>query len=226
MKILQLSGGVDSLACLLLLKGEPDLMVLSVLTDGAYESSIEYLFKLQAEFAGVKFVTFQTERKLPEYGQPVDVVPLRWTALGQLSRGSQDTRYQDAFSCCHRAIWEPLDKISRGLGATTIFRGQRNDDRLRSPMNDGDVDRGVTLRFPIATWTRQRVLAFIDRTAPHLMPPGYDEGEKTSRDCWDCTAYLGDNMHRIANLPPEQNKRLTSLIARWRDDVATEMELP
>ena len=39
MKILQLSGGLDSLACLLLLKDEPDLTVLSVLPQASRRRS-------------------------------------------------------------------------------------------------------------------------------------------------------------------------------------------
>lgn len=224
MKILQFSGGLDSLACLLLLRGEPDLSVLTVITDGAYPSTLEYLDKIVKHCPEMDFHVAHVRRDLKEWGQPVDVVPLRWTAMGQLARGGKDVRYQDAFSCCARAIWEPLDRLSRELGATVIYRGQRKDDKLRSPYNDGDVDRGVTLRFPLADWDRQRVQWFVKVNAPELMPPGYDEGEKTSRDCWDCTAYLGDNGVRIHNLPGEQHKRVNDVLARWREDVATEME--
>lgn len=224
MNVLQFSGGIDSLACLLLMQHEPKLCVLTVLTDGVYASTVEYLNQVEKAFPDIVFERVHAERNLAGYGHPVDVVPLRWTAMGQSARGGVDVRYQDTYACCNRGIWEPLDRTSRWLGATTIYRGQRNDDRLRAPVNDGFVDRGVTLRFPIADWSRERVVQFVKAQAAHLMPPGYAEGEKTSRDCWDCTTYLQDNGVRIAALPAPQFKHVNGLIARWRDDVLTEME--
>jgi len=223
MKVLQFSGGLDSLACLLLLREEPGLHVVTVLTDGAYASTEEYLGRLAEAFPKIRFVVHRSDRDLPGFGQPVDVVPLRWTALGQYVRGKKDVRYQDTFSCCGRGIWAPLDRASRELGPTVIYRGQRNDDRLRDPMPDGAIVNGVEFRYPLATWSRQDVWHYVWANAPLLIPPGYGEGEKTSRDCWDCTAYLEDNRARIDNLPAAQRHRVNALIARWRDDVLTEL---
>jgi len=224
MKILQFSGGVDSLACLLLLENERGLSVVTAQTDGAYASTRDYLARVQREFPQHRFLTFRTERYLPLYGYPVDVVPLRYTALGQLFRGESDTLYQDSFSCCHRALWEPMDKFCRALGATVIYRGQRKDDRLRAPLEDGFVDNGITIRLPVAEWNRGQVWDYVRAHAAHLIPPGYGEGELTSRDCVDCTAYLQDNRQRIRNLPPEARVRVEGIIERWRADVRAEME--
>jgi 3'-phosphoadenosine 5'-phosphosulfate sulfotransferase (PAPS reductase)/FAD synthetase len=221
MRVLQFSGGVDSLACLLLAEGK--LTVLTVITDGGDPGLLGYMDRVMAAFPQHRFVIKHSQRHIKQFGQPVDVVPLRWTPLGQLIRGTNDIRYQDSFSCCNRAIWQPLDRLSRELGATEIIRGQRNDDDLRDPVKSGTVIDGVTINFPLADWTRQRVMDFVRATAPTLMPPGYDHGEKTSRDCWDCTAYLGDNQQRIANLPPYQRGRVNALIKQWRADVLAEL---
>jgi len=80
------------------------------------------------------------------------------------------------------------------------------------------------MHFPVGDWSRDKVVAYVKAHAPDLMPPGYAEGEKTSRDCWDCTAYLNDNRQRIANLPPAQKLHVNTLLTRWTDDVLTEME--
>jgi len=165
----------------------------------------------------------RTERDIEQYGHPVDVVPLRWTFMGQMIRGAKDIRYQDSFSCCNRAIWQPLEQTSRGMGATVIYRGQRDDDKLRDPANDGIVVDGVMYRFPIHDWTREMVWRYVAEHRPDLVPPGYEDGEKTSRDCWDCTAYLDDNHRRIENLPAAQRHRVNALVTRWRDDVLTEI---
>jgi 3'-phosphoadenosine 5'-phosphosulfate sulfotransferase (PAPS reductase)/FAD synthetase len=223
MKLLQLSGGIDSLVCLLLLKDEPGLNVLTVQTDGGYPSVESYLAKLAEAFPHIPFHIRRSERRLKEYGQPVDVVPLRWTAMGQLIRARDDVRYQDTFSCCYRGIWLPLSKASHELGATVVYRGQRNDDRLKGPLVDGDTVEGITYRFPIATWTRTMVLKYIGEHAPELLPPGYGKGELSSRDCIDCTAYLQDNEQRIKNLPIDTYKHVDTILKQWRRDVLEEL---
>jgi phosphoadenosine phosphosulfate reductase len=224
MKVLQFSGGLDSLACLLLLHKVPSLTVVSVLTDGAYATTPVYLGHVQAAFPELHFISIHTKRQIEKFGHPVDIVPLRWTVLGQAARDSHDVRYQDAYSCCHRAIWAPLDRACRGLGAKVIYRGQRDDDRLRDPLPNGAIVDGVMMLYPIAKWTRSQVVEYVMEKAPDLMPPGYGDGELTSRDCIDCTAYLQDNQQRISNLPARERKRVNDLLGRWRDDVLTEME--
>jgi len=223
MKLLQLSGGLDSLACLLLLQREPGLNVLTVQTDGGYPGVLLYLLKLAERFPAVTFHRRTSDRELKAYGQPVDVVPLRWTVLGQLARGGADVRYQDTYSCCQRGIWLPLARASAALGASTIYRGQRDDDRLKGPYHDGDTIAGVPYRFPIAVWSRPQVLAFVREQAADLMPPGYDQGERSSRDCMDCSAYLEDNEARLRHLPPALFKRMETILVRWREDVLTEL---
>lgn len=223
MKVLHFSGGIDSLACLLLLKDEPGLNVLTVQTDGGYPSVESYLMRLRERLPQLQFHVIHSDREIPRYGHPVDVVPLRWTAIGQMSRGGTDVRYQDFYSCCRRAIWAPLQEMTAKLGATTVYRGQRNDDRLRAPIRDGYVENGVIYRFPIATWTRNMVLKYVGEHAHDLMPPGYAQGERTSRDCMDCTAYLQDNHERILNLPNAVFKHVNTILTQWRQDVLSEL---
>lgn len=226
MNVLQFSGGIDSLACLLLRYDTPDMTVLTVATDGAYPEFDAYMERVTEHFEQVRFVKLTTNRNLHAYGAPVDVVPVRWTALGMLSHGQVNARprYQDAFACCGRSIWQPMAEASKRLGATTIIRGQRADDRQKAPLTDGDIVDGITYRFPIENWTRERVIEFVKAEAPLLIPKNYREGEKTSRDCWDCTAYLVDNRRRIDNLSVEQSRDVAETLAQWRQDVKKEME--
>jgi 3'-phosphoadenosine 5'-phosphosulfate sulfotransferase (PAPS reductase)/FAD synthetase len=177
-------------------------------------------------FDQTRFVMVTTNRELSKYGAPVDVVPTRWTALGMMSHGeiTGRPRYQDAFACCGRSLWQPMADASKRLGATTIIRGQRAGDRQKAPLTDGDVVDGITYRFPIENWTRERVIEFVKAEAPLLIPESYREGEKTSRDCWDCTAYLVDNRRRIDNLSVEQYRDVAETLAHWRQDVKNEME--
>jgi 3'-phosphoadenosine 5'-phosphosulfate sulfotransferase (PAPS reductase)/FAD synthetase len=57
--------------------------------------------------------------------------------------------------------------------------------------------------MPIYDWTDAQVFAFLEDVGAELAP-GYKAGEKTGRDCWDCTAYLSDNQRRIENLPEDK----------------------
>ena len=223
MQLLQFSGGLDSLACLLLMHDTAGLEVLTVSTDGAYPDRAQYLEKVRRTFPRIEFHHVITDRELYKYGRPVDVVPIRWMGMGRLSRGFEGVRYQDPFACCFRGIWAPMDAKSRELGATTIIRGQRATDEQRAPVRDGQVLDGITYRFPIETWTRARVEEFVNDRAPELFPPYYALGELTSRDCIDCTAYLADNMRRIENLPPVVRGPMTELLNRWREDALADL---
>lgn len=224
MHLLQFSGGLDSLACLALLHDTAGLNVLTVSTDGAYPERAEYLAKVRAAYPKVIFHHVSTERRLEVFGRPVDVVPMRYTALGQYTRGNADVRYQDAFSCCGRGLWAPMQQTSKELGATTIYRGQRADDRQRNPaISDGTEIEGVTYRLPIENWTRERVIKFVSQEVPELIPESYWKGEKTSRDCVDCTAYLEDNEVRINNLPLKTRSAMQAVLGKWRSDVMDEL---
>jgi 3'-phosphoadenosine 5'-phosphosulfate sulfotransferase (PAPS reductase)/FAD synthetase len=220
MKVLQFSGGVDSLACLELLKNERGLHVVTVSTDGSYPERDSYLKMVSDRHPHTPFFTIPSQRKLAEHGRPVDVVPMRYTGIGNMVEGTP-VKYQSAFECCSRGFWEPMNDTMIKMGATTIYRGQRMDDVLKAPIADGYVENGVTYSLPIYYWTRQQVLHYVKVNCPDLVPPYYDT-ELTSRDCWDCTAYLRDNVARIRNLPKEQYITVNSILEQWRQDVNQE----
>jgi hypothetical protein len=51
------------------------------------------------------------------------------------------------------------------------------------------------------------------------IPDYYFKGEKTGRDCWDCTAYLDENKARIANLPADRRAIVCGRIEKIRDAI-------
>jgi len=212
---------MDSLACLELLKDRPQLCVATVSTDGAYPERSEYLERVASNYPQFEFVNVTTPRHLGLFGQPVDVVPVKFTGVGG-SVHDTAVKYQTYYECCSRALWVPMSLLTIQLGATVVYRGQRNDDTRKSPIRDGYVEGGVTYRFPVQDWDRARVEAFVRARVPHLVPPYYAT-EQTSRDCWDCTAYLGENKNRILNLPSDKQQRVIILLNEWRKDVAEEM---
>jgi len=222
MKVLQFSGGLDSLACLWLLRDEPGLHVLTVSTDGAYPGRAAYLDRVRDALPNIPMAEFRTERNLKQHGIPVDVVPVRFTALGSIVQGSP-LKYRTPYECCAEALWAPMHEKCLQLGVTEIFRGQRDDDARKAPIVDGQVVEGITYRFPLASWTREHVKRYVEKNCPDLIPESYTMGEKTSRDCWDCTGYLDENVQRIKNLPDAERSVVMGRINEWRADVAAEM---
>jgi 3'-phosphoadenosine 5'-phosphosulfate sulfotransferase (PAPS reductase)/FAD synthetase len=220
MKALQFSGGLDSLACLELLKDTKGLIVLTATTDGEYPERQAYLKKVELAHPHLEFVQVYGDRRLSHYGHPVDVVPTKFTLLGGATQ-SAPVRYQSHLECCNRGLWQPLAIAVYKLGITELYRGQRLSDDYKAPLDDGYTENGVTYRFPINSWSRDDVWKYVTEHCPDLIPAYYGK-EKTSRDCWDCTAYLSENMSRIRNLPFEQYIQVSTILSTWREDVKQE----
>jgi phosphoadenosine phosphosulfate reductase len=105
---------------------------------------------------------------------------------------------QTPFDCCAENIWRPLDRASRGIGATVIVRGQRNSETLKSPVRSGYIENGVKYVFPIEDWTEAQVLEYLDREGVPL--PKHYGYFNSSLDCGHCTGYLSENVGRMRYL--------------------------
>jgi 3'-phosphoadenosine 5'-phosphosulfate sulfotransferase (PAPS reductase)/FAD synthetase len=220
MEVLQFSGGLDSLACLELLKDKPGLIVLTASTDGAYPERDEYLKMVASYYPGLIFKECYADRHLERFGQPVDVVPIKFTTIGHIVQLSP-VKYQPHFECCNRSLWLPMMQATAALGATVVYKGQRSEDSFKAPIQDGHFEDGILYRMPIQDWSRERVRDFVKARCPELIPPYYEK-EKTSRDCWDCTAYLHENLDRIRNLPRDRYLHVADILDEWRRDINDE----
>jgi phosphoadenosine phosphosulfate reductase len=219
-KVLQFSGGLDSLACLHFLRNEKGLIVLTLSTDGQYPSRRDYLNKVKDAHPHLEFVEWYGDRQIHKYGHPVDVIPIKFTTIGKIIQGGE-VRYQPYTECCNRGIWLPMADTTRKLGATEVYRGQRDSDEYKSPIRHGHVEEGITYYFPIQEWSREQVKEYVWANCPDLIPDYYNS-ELTSQDCWDCTAYLKDNIRRIKNLPEPQKNVVENVLRQWRKDIDEE----
>lgn len=199
--VVQFSGGADSLATLWLSRSVPDVCALWIKTDGAYNDTQDYVERV-CQAAGVPLYIEFTQRKIEEYGFPADIVPQQVTPLGRFIHGTDGPLVQPYFECCSRAIWDPMRRRSAELGATVIVRGMKASDSRKIPLKHGEVVNGVRYEFPIYDWSTEKVFSYLRSQCPELIPPYYSRGERTSRDCWDCTAYCDDNAERVGNLSP------------------------
>jgi len=185
MKALQFSGGIDSLACLLLSRGDPDVTVYYARTEAPYPD-MEAHVRACCEFAELPLVIVEGNRYIPMFGYPKDT-------------------HDSARQCCARSWWMPLYKQMMIDEIEVVIRGQRNDDILQGVTHD-TVEFGIVYVLPIAEWTRAQVMEFVEKEAPQLIPAHYYNGETSGHDCWDCTAFLFENEQRIANLPAGKRK--------------------
>lgn len=198
------SGGKDSLACLYLYRDVWDrLPVIWVNTGAVYPEMIEYMEGWKRRLPHFIEVKTNQPDNVAQNGWPVDVLPVRNSSLGRAIYGNDLPLMQPYLNCCAENIWFPLHRAVVECGATKAIKGQRREDEHKSTARDGETVYGVTYLMPIYEWTTQQVFSYLKDVGAELAP-GYEDGEKTGRDCWDCTAYLADNQRRIENLPEDR----------------------
>lgn len=211
---LHFSGGKDSLACLHLFKDFWDKMyVIWVNTGAVYPEMLEYMHGWKKRLPHFVEVNSNQPKDIEENGWPVDVLPVNNTALGLAITGKSGPLLQPYLSCCANNIWFPLHEATKKLGVTRVIKGQRIEDGKKSTARNGTVVDGLTYVMPIETWSTEQVFKYLKQVGAEL-PPGYAEGEKTGRDCWDCTAFLDDNKKRIANLPGDRQAIIRDRLAQ------------
>lgn len=213
------SGGKDSLACLYLNKHRWDSIFVVWLNTGSVdEQTYEYMMGWKKILP--HFIELKSDQPLnvATYGWPVDVLPVNNTTIGKQITGEDGPKMQSYLDCCAANIWIPIHFGLKGLGVTKAIKGQRNDDAKKSTSRDGDTRDGITFEMPIQDWTEDQVYDYLKSVGAELAP-GYFMGEKTGRDCWDCTAYLGDNGRRIMNLPEEKKREVLRRIGIIRASI-------
>jgi phosphoadenosine phosphosulfate reductase len=223
---IQFSGGKDSLACLYLYREKWDQMYVVWLDTGAaYPEMVEYMEKWKQRLPHFIHVKSDQPSIIKERGWPVDVLPVENTLVGKMITGNEGPLMQSYLDCCAVNIWVPLYNACKSLNIKYLVKGQRGNDRRKSLAADGRVVDGIQYVMPIQNWTEQEVFEYLKEVDAD-MPPGYGLGEKTGRDCWDCTAYLDDNRKRIYNLPEDRKSEvlrrlslINSEIEKQRHDI-------
>jgi len=216
-KALQFSGGKDSLACLYLL--EPiwdELLVVWGNTDAAYPETIELMEKVKNLVPHFQEVKSDQSSYIKNYGFPSDVLTIRNTNFGHIVHGTKGRKFTDYLSCCNANIWQPLAKACEGM--EVIYRGQRLEDEKKSTVRSGDVINGIEYIFPIENWSTEQVKEYLGDKIPE-----YYKEENSSHDCWNCTAYLSDNLERIAKLPNEKKEVVESVLIDMRDAIKKDL---
>ncbi len=118
---------------------------------------------------------------IERHGSPVDVVPI-WFAEKSAAAAENPTRFASAFQCCFENIMTPMHVFTKVSGAVRLFRGQRNAEKLKSPLRSGVVVDGLEIVFPLEQWTDGQVDSYLQKHGWPLSPT-YVDGDK-GIDCW------------------------------------------
>lgn len=223
MRVLQFSGGKDSLACLYLLEPEwDDLTVAWVNTGAAFPETIKQMDEIKALVP--HFVEIQSQQSIEAHGYPVDVLPISATGLGQQVNGSEGRKFQSKYDCCGFALWVPTYRAMHQMGATVIIRGQKRCDAQKSPIKDGQTIDGIRYEFPLDDWTDQDVTQYLAQRGVAL-PSNYRQ-MTTGLDCWNCSAYLDENVGKLEYMRrfhPEKHAHMQSVLSDLQQTLHRDM---
>lgn len=184
---LAFSGGRDSWACLWL--NADRLHEIAVIWVNPGKGLPEQLASIERARAMCRhFYEVKTDRDAQNalYGLPADVVPVNWTALGQMVSGPKPVMVQSYLDCCLENIMRPIHAKALELGVQEVICGQRNDEAMKSPAQDGQIVDGLVRRFPLAAWSKADVMAYLEA---RMEVPEHFYFDHSSLDCFDCTAY-------------------------------------
>jgi 3'-phosphoadenosine 5'-phosphosulfate sulfotransferase (PAPS reductase)/FAD synthetase len=182
---LQFSGGRDSLA--LLCHMQPylaDLTVYYLDSGDAYPETRALVNFISGQVPNFRVIEGRVHDTMALYGWPSDI--LQSGAAWPFEGVKDSIRLNDRYLCCFNSIMLPMHRRMQEDGITLILRGQRLSDEPKSPVASGTEVEGVTIAYPIETWTDDEVM----EVCGQLAPPYYAMGATSTPDCMHCTAWL------------------------------------
>lgn len=193
--MLQFSGGKDSLACLYLCRPYWDKIVVVWANPGnPYPETVAQMRAVEKLVPHFLEVEGEQPEWIKHHGYPVDLLPVFNTERGRMY-GTKGTLLQSTLDCCAHNMLQPLAEAVEILGVTLVVRGQKNFDKLKGPLRNGDIVGSVTYHYPLEKWTDAHVLLYLEEQGVEL-PPQYARGVNTSIDCVNCTGYAEHNRVR------------------------------
>jgi len=225
--VLQFSGGKDSLACLYLLEPVWDRITVAWMNAGApFPETLELMARVRDMVPHFLEVQADVLADIDRSGWPVDVLPVERTAFGASLTEEPGPVLRAWIDCCAANVWIPFHRQMLGMGARTIIRGQRGDDRVRGHRRDGDADEnGLRYWMPLEGWSEGDVFAYLKGRGVNL--PRYYDFMTVTPDCRCCTAQVRTHRGRLAYMKqhaPEDHAALSSLLTTIRGAVAGAVE--
>ena len=192
-KIVQFSGGKDSIVCLHLFKNDPDITAVYVNTGAAFPHVKEHVQKTCDDF-GVPLITILLEKSVTEWhkenGLPADIIPWDSTPLmQQLSKKSFGATLVPYMDCCSANIHLPMERFVIENNVTDVIRGSKACDTVVG-VKDGFVGNGTTYHSPLWNWSHEDVFNYIKMYDITILD-NYKDPDSDSLDCWNCTGHMG-----------------------------------
>ena len=192
-KIVQFSGGKDSIVCLHLFKNDPDITAVYVNTGAAFPHVKEHVQKTCDDF-GVPLITILLEKSVTEWhkenGLPADIIPWDSTPLmQQLSKKSFGATLVPYMDCCSANIHLPMERFVIENNVTDVIRGSKACDTVVG-VQDGFVGNGTTYHSPLWNWSHEDVFNYIKMYDITILD-NYKDPDSDSLDCWNCTGHMG-----------------------------------
>lgn len=214
---LSFSAGKDSAACLWLLKPRwHEIDVVWCNPGDPYPETLEYMRDIKEMVPHFIEVRSDSRGWVREHGYPVDVLPIKRSRIGRVADATPGLMLQSAWDCCGANLWRPMQQFIKENSYTHVIRGQKNCDRLKSPVRSRDVIDGVTYLFPLEDWTDTDVLTYLGGK----VPPSYMRGRRTSLDCMRCTAYVEDaSVEDLESISPDAAQEVRSVYAQLSADL-------
>lgn len=192
MDLIQCSMGRDSLALVEYLKDKlDDCLVLFVDAGGALPEVDEIAKKVEKRVKHFYRLQTNSNEWINANGIPADIVPVWHTVKGIALSGNEFPAIASSFDCCWNNIMNPMHEFAKEIGAKKIYRGQRNAERLKSPIRSGYVDGDIEIVFPLENWSDDDVNEYLESKGVEL-PEWYEHGDK-GFDCWWCTGFVAES---------------------------------
>ena len=221
--MLMYSGGKDSLACLLTLRPYWDrLEVVWVDTGNQFPEVVEHMKTVRALVPHFTVLHGNTPAFFAVHGAPVDVVPTRYSAMGQYIYGPTTIKVCNRFDCCGANIWKPMADYIALTRPTCVIRGDRSSERVKG-LTEAE---GVEYAFPIFDWTTEQVMEVVRNAPDVLYQERHELPEGSSLDCMTCTAYWCEHPSRMKYLKakyPELYEATEAFFQKYKAAVAAEM---
>ena len=221
---LQISGGKDSIATLHWMRDWwSKVIVMWVNTGDAFPETVAQMREVRRTVPHFLEITSEQPRDIEDNGPPSDLLSSWDMPLGRQFEGGRDFKVQTPFSCCANNIWFPMAGACLRLGVTGIIRGQRKQERRKSPVTSGFVDGQFEYLFPIEDWTEGEVWAYLNE---QNATAGLDHYRhfNSSLDCQRCTAYWDKGkMRYLSAFHPETHLDVLKRLRYIERSVETEM---
>lgn len=221
--VLQFSGGKDSLACLYLLRPHWNRLTVAWVNTGAAFPETEALMKRIGSMVNLRVIHSDQPAQTAAFGYPVEILPITRSHFGKEIDGHNLPPMQPYAHCCHQNLWKPMMDFMHDIGATLLIRGTKLSDRRKATIRSGATVLGVRHWYPLEHWTDEEVFAYLREIGE--IPAHYAE-TMTSLDCWDCTAYLHENVGKMRYMRerhPEKYRIVKSRLMEIREAVRSEL---